>query len=250
MVQTPRLTEILRRLQADGAVRATNLAQDLRVTEQTIRRDLTLLAATGEVERIHGGATLPRGSINTPYEARRAVQAEAKQRIAAACAALIPNGASLFLNIGTTAEAVARALRSHEGLMVITNDIQVAQTLSETAQVVLTGGVLRAADGGLVGPQAAEAITGFRADFAVVGCSALDAGGDMLDFDPEEVAVSRAILERGRRRILVADAGKLERNAPVRIAGLRDTDMWITDAEPSAALQRRCQRWETGVLVA
>lgn len=248
MVQTPRLNEILRRLRTDGEVRATALARDLSVTEQTLRRDLALLAATGEVERVHGGAVLPRGSMNTPYAARRAVAAEAKARIAAACAAEIPNGASLFLNIGTTTEAVARALRDHQDLMVITNNIQVAQTLSETAQVVLTGGALRAADGGLVGPQAAEAIAGYRADFAVVGCSALDAGGDVLDFDPEEVAVSRAILERGRTRVLVADAGKLERSAPVRICGLADVDLWITDAVPDA-LARRCQRWATGVRV-
>ncbi|CAN0590694.1 unnamed protein product, partial [Ectocarpus sp. 12 AP-2014] len=166
------------------------------VTLQTIRRDLTNLADLGRLERVHGGAVLPSGTTNIGYEERRALNARAKQAIARACAERIPNGVSLFLNIGTSTEAVAQELLHHENLMVVTNNMNVANILvaNTSCEILVTGGQLRRTDGGLVGKLAAETIRQFKFDLAVIGCSALDGDGDLLDFDIQEVSVSQAIL--------------------------------------------------------
>lgn len=214
------------------------MATQLSVAVQTLRRDLRQLCDAGLLERIHGGAVLPSGVRNIGYGDRRSLNREAKSRIAARAALLIPDNASLFLNIGTTTEAVARALGRHRNLMVVTNNMNVANILAThpNCDVTVAGGHLRRADGGLVGDLAAIAIARFKVDFAVIGASAVDPGGDLLDFDPEEVRVSHEILRAARASIVVADASKFSRKAPVRIASLLDADHFVTDAMPSERL--------------
>ena len=105
------------------------------------------------------------------------------------------------------------------------------------------------ADGGLVGPVAVETVRRFKFDIAVIGCSALDTDGDILDFDIEEVGVSQAILDRARRRLLVADHWKFQRSAPARIASLAAMDAIVTDRPLPAPLAARCRDWGTGVIL-
>lgn len=243
--------EILDIARADGRVGVEDLAERFGVTLQTIRRDLTDLALAGKLDRVHGGAVLRAGVANIGYEDRRLMNAEAKAAIARACAAMIPENSSIFLNIGTTTEAVARALLWHRNLTVVTNNMNVANILaeSESCDVIVAGGVLRRADGGLVGDLTTEAIGHFKVDFAVIGTSALDLEGDLLDFDPQEVRVSRAILRQAQVSILVADASKLTRRAPVRIASLSEIDRICTDLPLPAELMERCREWETEIML-
>ncbi len=252
MPMTPRQSDILERARDEGRVMVEDLAVTFGVTVQTIRRDLTEMCEARLLERIHGGAVLPSGITNIGYEDRRRLNADAKEAIARAAAAEIPHGASLFLNIGTTTEAVARALQGHSGLMVVTNNMNAAQILAAnpSCEVVLTGGALRRADGGLVGDLAVQTILQFKVDIAVIGASALDAAGDLLDFDIQEVRVAHAILQQARQSILVADQGKLARAAPVRIASLADLDTWVTDAPPAPALRALCREAGTEISVA
>ncbi|WP_439139603.1 DeoR/GlpR family DNA-binding transcription regulator [Roseicyclus sp.] len=248
----PRQSDILDLARQMGRVGVDDLATGFGVTVQTIRRDLGELCDAGLLARTHGGAMLPSGITNIAYAERRRLAAEAKEAIGRATAALIPQGASLFLNIGTTTEAVARALSDTPNLMVVTNNLNVAQIMGShpTAEVILTGGRLRRADGGLTGDMAVETIRQFKVDIAVIGGSALDLAGDILDFDPDEVRVSRAILSQARAAFLVADHGKLARAAPVRIAGLRDLDRWVTDAAPPRALRELCEAAGTAITIA
>lgn len=227
------------------------LAEHFGVTLQTIRRDLTDLADAGKLERVHGGAILPSGTTNIEYEERRALNTDGKAAIARACAARIPDNSSLFLNIGTSTEAVARELLHRENLMVVTNNMNVANILvgNPTCEIVVTGGHLRRADGGLVGQLAAETIRNFKFDLAVIGCSALDVDGDMLDFDIQEVSVSQAILRQSRRSFLVADHSKFKRSAPARIASMANVDTFFTDRPVSASLQHSCADWGTELVV-
>ncbi len=252
MSQTFRHPEILEIARRDGKVTVEGLAQHFGVTLQTIRRDLSELADCGKLERVHGGAVLPSGTSNIGYEERRALNPEGKAAIARACAARIPDNIALFLNIGTSTEAVARALLHHDNLMVVTNNINVANILvaNPSCQIVVTGGHLRRADGGLVGTLAAETIRNFKFDLAVIGCSALDADGDMLDFDIQEVSVSQAILRQSRRSYLVADNSKFRRSAPARIAAMADMDVFFTDRPVDATLHAACRGWDTELVVA
>ena len=236
----------------DGRVSVEALAAHFGVTHQTIRRDLSDLADAGRLERVHGGAVLPSGTANIGYAERRALHAGAKDRIARACAAQIGDGTSLFLAIGTTCEAVARDLLHKRGLMVLTNNINVANILAgaDDCEVVLTGGTLRRADGGLTGALAMASVRQFKVDLAVIGCSAIDPDGDLMDFDLQEVGVSQTVLRQARRRALVADISKLSRSAPARIASLADIDLVITDAALPRGMQAACQDWGTQVLIA
>lgn len=252
MSQSLRRPEILRIARRDGLVTVEALSGSLGVSQQTIRRDLSDLAGAGQLERVHGGAVLPSGTANIAYAERRALNNAAKAAIAEACVEGIPDGASLCLNIGTTTEAVARALARRRDLLVVTNNLNVAEILSahDTARVVVTGGDLRAADGGLTGPLAAEAVARFRVDFAVIGCSALDPEGDLLDFDMAEVTVSRAMIAAARHCALVADQSKFRRAAPARIAHLSQLDRFVTDAPMPDALKLCARDWPTRIDIA
>lgn len=252
MAQGFRLPDILQIARVEGRVMVDDLAARFGVTAQTIRRDLAELDDSGALERVHGGAILRSGTVNIGYQERRALFAEEKRQIARACAAAIPEGASLFLALGTTIEALARELLRHAGLMVVTNNMNVANILAENpaCQVIVTGGTLRRSDGGLTGPLTEAAIRQFKVDIAVIGCSALDGDGDMLDYDIQEVGVSRALIAQARRAWLVTDRSKLGRIAPARIASAEVLDALFTDAPLPEALAARCRTWQTRVVVA
>ncbi|MBK5934457.1 DeoR family transcriptional regulator [Rhodovulum imhoffii] len=245
MAQTFRQPEILEIARKEGKVIVEDLAVRFNVTVQTIRRDLAELAETGQLERVHGGAILSSGVANIGYEERRGLNAEAKADIARRCARDIPENTSLFLNIGTSTEAVARELLHHRNMLVVTNNMNVANILvaNPDCEILVAGGTLRRADGGLVGNLTAETIRQFKFDLAVIGCSAIDEDGDMLDFDIQEVNVSRTILRQSRRAFLVADSSKFQRTAPARIGALSELDGFYTDRPPPATVARRCADW-------
>jgi DeoR family transcriptional regulator, glycerol-3-phosphate regulon repressor len=243
-----RQTEILELVRAEGRVMVEDLAQRFDVTLQTIRRDLSDLADAGHLDRVHGGAMLRTGVTNIGYEARRRMNEGAKAAIARACAAAIPDNCSLILNIGTTTEAVARELLGHQNITVITNNMNVANILvaNPGCEIVVAGGALRRTDGGLVG----ELTTQFKVDYAVIGTSALDRDGDLLDFDLAEVRVSKAIIRQARKVFLAADKSKLDRSAPARLASLSEIATLFTDAPLTPELMRKCEAWGTDVQIA
>jgi len=251
MPQSFRHPEILATARRVGKVTVEGLAAQFGVSVQTIRRDLSDLADEGVLQRVHGGAVLRSGVQNIGYEARKALNADAKRAIAEACARDIPDGSSLFLNIGTTTEAVAQALIHHDGLLVVTNNMNVANILigNPKCEVIVTGGTVRRSDGGLIGNLTERMVSQFKFDIAVIGCSAVDADGDLQDYDLQEVSVSQTAIAHARRKVLVADRSKLERTAPVRIASLEEIDAVYTDANLPALLATRCAGWGTGVQV-
>ena len=171
----PRQKEILNHARIRGEVQVEQLAETFNVTPQTIRRDLNQLRELGLLHRVHGGAIVHDGVSNLGYEARRRLSSGEKEAIAHCAAQLIPDDTSLFINIGTTTEQVARHLVNRVGLLVITNNINVVNTLREceTIQVMTAGGIVRREDGGIVGDATVDFIAQFKVDFAVVGASAI-----------------------------------------------------------------------------
>jgi DeoR family transcriptional regulator, glycerol-3-phosphate regulon repressor len=239
---TFRQSDILELARQVGRVEVDSLADDFRVTPQTIRKDINELCDRGLLLRIHGGATHPSGVANYAYDARRVLAAEAKRLMGIRTAALIPDNSSIVLNIGTTTEQVALALTRHEGILAITNNINVAHILRESpsVEVVIAGGLVRKSDGGIVGEATVEFIRQFKVDYAVIGASAIDEDGTILDYDFREVSVAREIIRLSRQTILVADAMKFERTAPVRIAHLRDIEIFVTDCRPPESILQIC----------
>src|SRR5690606_9227156 len=150
MYLPPRHAEIVQMAKDNGRVLVDQLAAHFSVTPQTIRKDLNDLCDQRLLTRIHGGALFPSGIENMQYEARRKIAADEKDAIGRAAAGLIPDSASLFVNIGTTTEAVSNALLDHQGLMVITNNINVANRMRgyPSIEVGIAGGVVRGFAGG------------------------------------------------------------------------------------------------------
>lgn len=245
-----RQSEILVMLRQSGRVGVEELATHFGVTLQTIRRDLNELSDANALVRVHGGAMIASGVANLAYEARQLVAHQSKRRIGEAAARLVPDNASLFINIGTTTEEVAKALGGHTGLLVITNNLHVASELYRQPgiQVIVTGGSIREGDGGIVGAVTVAQIEKFRVDLAIIGASAIDADGTLLDFDVHEVESSRAIIEHARRVVLVADSSKFSRSAAVKIASFADIDTFVTDRLPSEEIVDMCRRHNVEVI--
>lgn len=242
MFLSPRHSEIVELAKDQGRVLVDDLAARFNVTPQTIRKDLNDLCEQRLLTRIHGGALYPSGIENVEYEARRKIASEEKDAIGKAAAQLIPDNASLFINIGTTTEAVSNALLDHSGLMVITNNINVANKMRvyPSIEVVIAGGIVRGSDGGIVGEAAVDFIRQFKVDYAVIGASAIDHDGALLDFDFREVKVAQAIIANARHVVLVADATKFERTAPVRIGHISQVGTFITDRCNIPSIRKIC----------
>ncbi|BCJ92222.1 DeoR family transcriptional regulator [Terrihabitans soli] len=234
---------ILGHARTHGRVMVDDLALRFDVTPQTIRKDLNELCDLHLLSRVHGGAMVSSGVENLGYGARRQIAASEKRAIGEAAAKLIPNNSSLFLNIGTTTEEVARALGDHEGLLVITNNLNIATLLysNPKIEVIVAGGPVRRTDGGVIGGAAVDFIRQFKVDFAVVGTSAIDTEGALLDYDFREVKVSQAIIGNSRQIILVADRSKFERTAPIRVAHMSQINTFVTDWLSSDPIAEICR---------
>lgn len=238
MRQHLRQDHILELVESQGFVSIDELVSLLDVTPQTIRRDLNQMADRQLISRHHGGAgPIESSTENTSYSTRVRYGSKAKERIAARLIEDIPDGASIFINIGTTTEAVARELLRRKNLSVITNNLHVAATLSERDdyRIIVAGGEVRARDGGIIGEATVDLIRQFQTDYAIIGVSGIQEDGTLLDFDYREVRVSQAIIENARTVILVADISKFGRNAMVRLGEISDLDALYTDTAPSEA---------------
>ncbi len=227
------IVDLVRR-QGFAAIEA--LAQQFQVTPQTIRRDINELCEQGALQRFHGGAGLPSSVENLAYPTRQVLCLEEKRRIAGLVARHVPHHASLFINIGTTNEEVARALLRHQGLSVVTNNLNVASILSGNPdlRVIVAGGLVRPRDRGIVGEATLDLIRQFKMDIGIIGISGIDGDGALLDFDYREVRVAQAIIENARKVWLAADHTKFGRNAMVRLGTIDQIDALFTDRPPPA----------------
>lgn len=244
-----RQRSILEMVENDGFVATEAMVSKFSVTPQTIRRDLNELNQYGLLTRFHGGAGQSKSIENGPYKDRLKTGVKAKRKIAELTASLVPNGASLFLNIGTTTEAVAEALLDHQNLHVVTNNINVAHILSQndSFQIMIAGGRVRNQDGGVIGLASRDFVGQFRMDIGIVGIGGVDEDGSLLDFDHQEVKTARTILQNSRQVILVADQYKFGRRAMNRMAHMRELDILVTDGKLSAHYLKVCE--DSGVEV-
>ncbi len=234
MKQTQRHDAIIELVRRQGYVSTEELVEYFAVSPQTIRRDLNELADINKIHRHHGGAALPSSSVNTAYHDRKAMWSDEKARIARRVASQIPDGATLFIDIGTTPEAVAHALLDHKDLRVVTNNLNVATLLTakEDFRLILAGGEVRARDGGIMGEATLDFISQFRLDFGILGISGIDLDGSLLEFDYHEVRTKRAIIDNSRCVMLVTDHSKFGRNAMVNLGKMSLIDYLFTDQMP------------------
>ncbi|ODT66683.1 MAG: DeoR family transcriptional regulator [Pelagibacterium sp. SCN 63-23] len=230
-----RQRDILALIETEGAQYIEHLASRYGLTTQTIRRDINALCDLGFARRFHGGVDLPVESRNISVNARAALNSGAKQRIARRIAADIEPGSTVFMGIGSTVQFVAAALREHEGLRVVTNNLDVALTLCEAPQVEvhISGGLLRHNDRDVVGADALHFFEKFYASYAVIGAGALDPGKGILDFSYSEAQMTSTMIENSRTHFLAADASKWTRDASVRVVPFSRISSFYTDRLPA-----------------
>jgi DeoR family glycerol-3-phosphate regulon repressor len=231
----PRQLRLLDVVRLRGSASVEELSKALGVTLQTVRRDVQRLADAGLLARFHGGVRVPTSTTeNIAHQQRETLNASGKAAIARAVAAAVPNDCSLMINIGTTTEAVARELRGHKGLRVITNNLNVASILcaNPDCEVIVAGGMVRHRDHAIVGEAAVDFVRQFKVDIALIGVSGIESDGSLRDFDYREVKVAQTIIEHSREVWLLADSSKFHRPAMVHLATLGQIDRIFTDAPP------------------
>ncbi len=226
---------ILAALSRAGSARILDLAADLRVTDETIRRAIKRLEAQGAVTRVHGGVQIRDWASEPGFALRYALNPKAKRAIAARVAELVADGASLFLDVGSTTAYVAQALRARRELLVVTNSLSVAQALTgiNGTRVYMAGGELRAHDGGAFGAEALAFVRQFRVRHAILSVTAVDARSGFLLHDLREAEFSRTIIDAAEEAIVVADATKFHATAPICIAAPERFGRLVTDAAPA-----------------
>jgi DeoR family glycerol-3-phosphate regulon repressor len=240
MAQRRRQDLIMELIQHNGFVTTEQLVDRFKVTPQTIRRDLNKLATHKKLRRHHGGAGIDSSTVNTDYQARKIMDLEAKERIAEAMVKLIPDNSSMFINIGTTTETIAKALLKRSNLQIVTNNLHVASILSakDDFHVIIAGGEVRSRDGGIVGEATRDFINQFKMDFGIIGISGIHNDGSLLDFDYREVRVAQSIIANSSQVLLAADHSKFGRNAMVRLGNITQADRVFTDQPPPPEISR------------
>jgi DeoR family glycerol-3-phosphate regulon repressor len=228
---TERKEKILEITHERGTISVETLAEIIGVTAQTIRRDISQLCNEHLLRRRHGGVERFEWPLNAPYDQRVATNPSAKRAIADAAAALIPDGSTIFISIGSTPTMVAEALQTKKRLTVMTNNLNAAMALSNesTNRVILPGGEIRLPDRDLIGDEATSFFEDYRAEFGIFGVAGVADDGALLDFHASEVRIREKIRENCRTSLLVMDSTKLNRDAPAVGGSIFDIDQIIMD---------------------
>lgn len=227
---------ILTLLREQGRVFSAQLAVQMGVSEDSIRRDLRDLASQGLCRKVYGGA-LPAAPVFPPLADRQGVQREQKQALARAAAAHVRPGEWVLLDAGSTNSAIAACLAAHAGIRVITNapDIALLLMARDGIEVSLIGGRLDPRIGATVGAQALEALAALRVDVCFVGTCAVDAEAGLWAVDGEEATLKRAMLAASSRCVVVASNDKLGAQAAHRIGAVEQIDLLVLEADAPRA---------------
>ena len=235
---------ILEQVREHGAVRVADLVASLGVSDMTVRRDLGLLQERGLIEKVHGGAAAIEGSslFEPGFTVKSTLMQAEKELIAVSAASLVTPGTAIAISAGTTTFALARRLTDIPGLTVLTNSVPVADVLYKDGRpdqtVILSGGVRTPSDA-LVGPFAVDVIRSLHVDSVFMGTHGVDARSGFTTPNILEAETNRALIQAGRRLIVLADHTKWGIIGISSVARLEEADTMITDSglDPAARQQ-------------
>jgi len=234
MFPEERRTVILNILDQAGRCRVIDLARELAVSEVTVRQDLDVLEKQGLLNRTHGGAILiAKRGFERPFQLEETAFRDEKARIGQVAAGLVSDGETIILDVGTTVTEVARNIQSRKGLTVVTNALNIAMLLEDSPEitVLVTGGTLRAKQHSLVNPFGQFILERIQVDLAFIGVNGIEAEHGATNANLAEAEMKSWFIKTARRRILVADSGKVGNVAFAKVATLQDIDLLITDEQ-------------------
>ncbi|MFD0828878.1 DeoR/GlpR family DNA-binding transcription regulator [Neobacillus sp. M.A.Huq-85] len=227
-----RQKEILEMLNQTDKVLISDLSEHFKVSEMTLRRDLDVLAQKGVIKRIRGGATkINQGSYEMPFEMRYEKDYDAKSAISKKAASMIRDGETVVIDTGTTALAVAEELMERSNLTILTFSLRVAWILADRPNInlIVLGGIVRNGERSMVGEIAENVFDHFYPDTFIMGVGGIDPECGFSDFNIDDVKVKRKAIKSSQRTIVVADEGKIDKRAFVKIASINEIDTLITN---------------------
>ncbi|MFI6348639.1 DeoR/GlpR family DNA-binding transcription regulator [Streptomyces sp. NPDC050560] len=229
MLRETRHEALLRILRAEGVLPIREVARRLEISEATARRDLTDLSEAGLLTRVYGGA-VARGPAERPFAEEEVEDRAAREAVARRAAALVRDGETVLLDIGTTTLQLARLLHGRE-LTVVTSNLAVYEELRDDTGItmVLLGGQVRPNYRSLVGYLTQSALAQIQADRLFLGASGVLPGGQVLDTTDVEVPVKRAMLSAARQVVLLATAKKFPGTGNARVCGTGELDVLVTN---------------------
>lgn len=232
-------SEILRLVTLRGSCSIAELAEQLGVSDETVRRHIRPLVDRGQVDKVHGGIVLPNRLGEAPMERRMAENRAAKQAIAAAVADRIDDGETILLDSGSTTAYVALALSRKTNLRVVTNATEIARILvrQTSNRVYLAGGEMGGDQLATFGPPAIDFMRRFSIHHAILSIGGINGSFDLLNYELDEAEFSRAVIDHANRVTVVADSTKFRRKALVRVCGIADIDTFISERPPPGTLQ-------------
>jgi DeoR/GlpR family transcriptional regulator of sugar metabolism len=248
-----RQKHILDLIEKRNSISVGELCHLLGVSDMTIRRDLRSLSKAGLLERVYGGALLRRGrSYEPPYIIRMAENIQKKEIIGRRAAALVDDGDSIALDVGTTTLELAKSLRNASNLTVITASVHIANVLNEapSLRLILTGGILRTQELSLIGHIAERTYKDFHVDKAFIGVGGLDLIDGLTEYNVEDTLVKRAMIENSDQVIVVSDSSKLGKKCFATIAPLSVVDILVTDHDIPEKIREQLTQEGIQVIIA
>jgi DeoR/GlpR family transcriptional regulator of sugar metabolism len=224
------------RLLREGSVIVADLARELSVSDETVRRDLAQMEGEGLLVKTYGGAYVQEGMHRViPSKLRERTGVEAKRIIGTLASEMIHDGATVFLDSSTTALHVAEQILTKQNVVVITNSLRTAEILAEGEgiRVISVGGTVRHSTLSTVGRGAERLLGQYFADIAFVSCDGLHLTRGITDSSEEEAQIRRKMIEQANRAVLIADATKFDRTSFVSIARMDELDCLLTDKPPN-----------------
>jgi len=235
-----RQAKIVNLIRERNSVAVDELAELLKISKETVRRDLSSLARVGKVQKFHGGASLPVIAGEGPFRDRMSDNSAAKAAIAEEAVKLIAPGETVLVDTGSTTLYFAEQLAELSGLTIVTNSAEIARIVSHSqslSKAFLLGGEFNADNRQTVGSMAVQQIRSFRAHHAVLTVTALDLRTGIMDFSIEEAQVARAMIEQAESVTVLVDSSKFDRIASFEVCSLDRVTNIVCDKFPSEKIQ-------------
>lgn len=234
----PRQNQLLKLVNETGYCSVEELAEQLDVSTQTIRRDIKKLNEEKLLIRHHGGASSPDTKTNLDYEVRKVTDTEQKNAIAEKIASVIPDNATIFMTIGTTNEVIASHLLKKNNLQIITNSLRVANILHQNPSfdVLIPSGKIKSFNGGIVGTEALSFISNFRFDYLITSTASIDVDGTLLEYDLNESLITQSAMKSARHVMIALDSSKFVPKGSIEMGHIGDANYLFTDEKPPTEL--------------
>ncbi len=246
MFAAERQAMIIELIQKNGSVQVDELAQELKVSSMTIRRDLVKLQEDGKIERCHGGAVAKQ---EVTYADKRTSHKREKEQIADMCVSLVSEGDTVFLDAGTTTYEIARRIKDIKGILMVTNDLEIAGLLKNSeADLFICGGRVQKSTGSMYGRYATDMLADFKFDVGFFGAASINDDFEVTTPTAEKMWLKRYTPMQCEKSYLVVDHSKFGRQAMTRINHLGDYTGVITDKEFSGEEQRRLEKLNAVVI--